>query len=98
VRSRSGRQLLVAFGDPPFIGMIADDPMTPAVRQRIGAVVEMLRAGDMEAGARQFVETCGSRSAGLTADVISSRFFGPSDSGALCAAPRMKTRCYRCER
>lgn len=43
--------------EPPLVGMIQDDPMMPAVRQRLGAVVELLRAGDMEGGARQFVET-----------------------------------------
>ena len=43
--------------EPPLICMIQDHPMVPMVRQRIGAVVEMLRAGDMEGGARQFVET-----------------------------------------
>lgn len=47
----------VVAHEPPLLGMIPDDPMLPAVRQRIGAVVEKLRAGDMEAGARQFVET-----------------------------------------
>jgi pimeloyl-ACP methyl ester carboxylesterase len=43
--------------EPPLVGMIQDHPMMSAVRQRIGAVVALLRAGDMEAGARQFVET-----------------------------------------
>jgi pimeloyl-ACP methyl ester carboxylesterase len=43
--------------EPPLIGMIQDHPMIPAVRQRIGAVVALLRAGDMEAGARLFVDT-----------------------------------------
>jgi pimeloyl-ACP methyl ester carboxylesterase len=37
--------------------MIQDHPMVPAVRERIAAVVELLRSGDMEGGARQFVET-----------------------------------------
>ena len=43
--------------EPPFVGMIPDHPMMPAVQQRIGAVVATLRAGDAEGGARQFVET-----------------------------------------
>lgn len=47
----------VAAHEPPFVGLIQDHPMLPAVRQRLGAVVERLRAGDMEGGARQFVET-----------------------------------------
>jgi pimeloyl-ACP methyl ester carboxylesterase len=47
----------VVAHEPPLFAMIPDDPVMPAVRQRIGAVLEMLEAGDMEAGARQFVET-----------------------------------------
>jgi pimeloyl-ACP methyl ester carboxylesterase len=47
----------VVVHEPPLIGIIQDSPMMPAVRGRIGAVVELLRAGDMEAGARLFVET-----------------------------------------
>jgi len=43
--------------EPPLIGMIGDNPMFPAIRQRIGAVLTTLEAGDAEAGARQFVET-----------------------------------------
>jgi pimeloyl-ACP methyl ester carboxylesterase len=43
--------------EPPLIGMIGDHPMLPAIRQRIGAVLTTLKAGDTEAGARQFVET-----------------------------------------
>lgn len=43
--------------EPPLIGMIQDDPMMPAIGQRIGAVLATLTAGDMESGARQFVET-----------------------------------------
>lgn len=43
--------------EPPFLAMIAGHPMLPAVRQRIGAVVELLRAGDMQGGAKLFVET-----------------------------------------
>jgi pimeloyl-ACP methyl ester carboxylesterase len=43
--------------EPPLVGMIQDHPMFPALRQRVGAVVTTLEAGDAEAGARQFVET-----------------------------------------
>lgn len=43
--------------EPPLIGMIGDHPMFPAIRQGIGAVLTTLKAGDAEAGARQFVET-----------------------------------------
>lgn len=53
------RSLLVH--EPPLFGLLADDPGTQialdAVRARIEAVAERLRAGEMEAGARQFVET-----------------------------------------
>ena len=42
--------------EPPLIGMIQDHPMMSAVRQRINAVVETLRAGHAELGAQQFVE------------------------------------------
>src|ERR1051325_2730168 len=43
--------------EPPLVGMIQDHPMMPVVRQRMNAVVDLLKAGEMEAGARQFVET-----------------------------------------
>jgi len=43
--------------EPPLIGMIGDHPMFPMIRQRIGAVLTTLKAGDADAGARQFVET-----------------------------------------
>ena len=43
--------------EPPLIGMLDDESMLSAVRQRIGAVIATLKAGDLEAGARQFVET-----------------------------------------
>jgi len=42
--------------EPPLIGMIQDHPMMSAVRERIGAVLQTLKSGDMESGARQFVE------------------------------------------
>lgn len=43
--------------EPPLLGMLGDHPSRPAVEQRIGIVLEMLRAGQLEAGARQFVDT-----------------------------------------
>jgi pimeloyl-ACP methyl ester carboxylesterase len=47
--------------EPPLIGLLDEDPtLQPAldaVRERIDAVVQLLRAGDMEGGARRFVET-----------------------------------------
>src|SRR5690242_17805256 len=42
--------------EPPLIGMIGGDPVYPAVRERIDAVLATLKSGDMESGARQFVE------------------------------------------
>jgi pimeloyl-ACP methyl ester carboxylesterase len=42
--------------EPPLVGMIQDHPMMPGIRQRIGAVVDTLKSGNAEAGARQFVE------------------------------------------
>ena len=42
--------------EPPLIGMLENHPALPVVRERIGAVVNTLRSGDLEAGARQFVE------------------------------------------
>ena len=47
----------LAVHEPPCVGMIQDHPVMPAVGQRLGAVTELLRGGDMEAGARAFVET-----------------------------------------
>lgn len=47
--------------EPPLFGVLADDPAfrTPlhAFGERVAAVVDLLRAGDHEGGARQFVET-----------------------------------------
>jgi pimeloyl-ACP methyl ester carboxylesterase len=43
--------------EPPLIGMLGDDPTRPVVQRRIGAVLETLRAGRLEEGAEQFVET-----------------------------------------
>jgi pimeloyl-ACP methyl ester carboxylesterase len=43
--------------EPPLLGMLGDHPALPAVRERIGSVLRTLRSGDLETGARQFVET-----------------------------------------
>lgn len=47
--------------EPPLFGLLDDDPtLEPAlatVRERIDAVVALLRAGDHQGGARRFVET-----------------------------------------
>jgi pimeloyl-ACP methyl ester carboxylesterase len=43
--------------EPPLFAMIHDHPMLPAARERVAAVVQRLRAGDMESGAKLFVET-----------------------------------------
>jgi pimeloyl-ACP methyl ester carboxylesterase len=43
--------------EPPLIAMLGDHPMLPAIRQRMGVVVETLKSGSTESGARQFVET-----------------------------------------
>jgi pimeloyl-ACP methyl ester carboxylesterase len=43
--------------EPPLIGMLGNDPTRPVVQQRIGAVLETLRAGRLEEGAEQFVDT-----------------------------------------
>ena len=42
--------------EPPLIGMLGNHPALPALRERIGAVLTTLTRGDLEAGARQFVE------------------------------------------
>jgi pimeloyl-ACP methyl ester carboxylesterase len=47
----------VIVHEPPLIGMLRNDPSLPVVRERIGAVLNTLKSGDMETGARQFVET-----------------------------------------
>jgi pimeloyl-ACP methyl ester carboxylesterase len=47
----------VVAHEPPLVGMIQDHPMMPQVRQRLNAVVDTLKSGDAEAGARLFVET-----------------------------------------
>jgi pimeloyl-ACP methyl ester carboxylesterase len=42
--------------EPPLIGMLENHPALPAVRERIGTVLATLESGDLESGARQFVE------------------------------------------
>src|SRR6266849_6687464 len=42
--------------EPPLIGMLGNDPTLP-LRGRIRAVLKTLKSGEMETGARQFVET-----------------------------------------
>jgi pimeloyl-ACP methyl ester carboxylesterase len=42
--------------EPPLIGLLEDHPALPVVRERIGAVLKTLRSGDLETGAREFVE------------------------------------------
>jgi pimeloyl-ACP methyl ester carboxylesterase len=46
--------------EPPLLGMLAGtqfEPILDEVNRRVGAVIELLQAGDYEAGAKQFVET-----------------------------------------
>lgn len=47
--------------EPPLFGLLEGDPILQAplagFRERVSAVVELLQAGDLEAGARRFVET-----------------------------------------
>lgn len=42
--------------EPPLIALIQDHPMMPAIRARLAAVIATLTSGDLETGARQFVE------------------------------------------
>jgi pimeloyl-ACP methyl ester carboxylesterase len=42
--------------EPPLLGMIGSHPMMPAVRDRLAAVLATLKSGNLETGARQFVE------------------------------------------
>ena len=46
-----------AIHEPPLLGMLDGTPALSSVQQRTAAVIETLRTGDLEAGARQFVET-----------------------------------------
>lgn len=43
--------------EPPLIGMLGGDATLAVVRKRLGAVLDTLNSGDLESGARQFVET-----------------------------------------
>ncbi len=43
--------------EPPLLGMLQNTPILAAVHERIGAVLESLRSGRMEAAAQQFVDT-----------------------------------------
>ncbi len=43
--------------EPPAFAMIPNHPMMPGVQQRVGAVWDVLKAGDAEAAAQRFVET-----------------------------------------
>lgn len=47
----------LAVHEPPLLRTLEHHPMFPAVAERIGAVLDDLRAGRMEDGARKFVET-----------------------------------------
>lgn len=53
------RSLIV--NEPPLFGLLANEPdrqtMLQAMQARIDAVIQRLEAGDMEGGARQFIET-----------------------------------------
>jgi pimeloyl-ACP methyl ester carboxylesterase len=42
--------------EPPLMGMLGDDPLLLAIGERVGAVLRTLESGDLEGGARQFVE------------------------------------------
>jgi pimeloyl-ACP methyl ester carboxylesterase len=47
----------LAVHEPPLIGMLHDDPALPPIRQRMGVVLNTLKAGNMALGAEQFVDT-----------------------------------------
>jgi pimeloyl-ACP methyl ester carboxylesterase len=49
--------LHVVAHEPPLVGLIAEDPLLAAVNARMEAVVTILRAGRVEDGAREFVES-----------------------------------------
>src|ERR1051326_3641412 len=42
--------------EPPLMGMLGDDPLLLAIGERVDAVLRTLESGDLEGGARQFVE------------------------------------------
>jgi pimeloyl-ACP methyl ester carboxylesterase len=54
--SQPGLFASLSIHEPPLIGLIQDHPMMPGIRQRMNVVVETLKSGDAESGARQFVE------------------------------------------
>jgi pimeloyl-ACP methyl ester carboxylesterase len=43
--------------EPPLLGMLEGHPALPAVRERIGPVLDLLRAGQDALGAQRFVES-----------------------------------------
>lgn len=45
-----------AAHEPPLLGMLEHHPALAVVRERIGVVIATLQSGDLESGARQFVE------------------------------------------
>jgi pimeloyl-ACP methyl ester carboxylesterase len=50
----------VVVHEPPLLGMLTGsrfEPVLQEINRRVGAVVELLQAGEHEAGAKQFVET-----------------------------------------
>ena len=47
----------LSIHEPPLIGLLGNDPMLNAVRQRIERVMLTLRSGATELGAKEFVET-----------------------------------------
>jgi pimeloyl-ACP methyl ester carboxylesterase len=42
--------------EPPLLGMLGGHPALAVIRERTGAVLNTLKSGDLESGARQFVE------------------------------------------
>ncbi len=45
--------------EPPIVGLLEGDPLLEAAGARMRAVADLLRIGEMEAGAKLFVETVG---------------------------------------
>ena len=43
--------------EPPLIGLLGDDPLAIAIRERLVEVVQRLEGGDTEGGTKHFVET-----------------------------------------
>ncbi len=48
--------LSLSAHEPPLFGLVAADPAVAAAQEEFAAVVELLSAGDMEGGARRFVD------------------------------------------